>query len=222
MWSAKVTKKVRPVFFVYSNGIFSLYEYEFKKAGNYNSLCLVRHKNYSIEDTEIELSDIENVARNKSLVNEPMVSFPQANRFERVINICELLNSHGLDREQITEEYAFDVRQTNYYTDAAIYLGLVEKAYKNGKPQYRLSKQGQQIINSGYRQRQLGFCQVILEHKAFRETFNCYMSSGVMPSVREIVSIMEKANIYRVDSEKTYKRRASTIIGWINWILGLL
>lgn len=222
VWSAKVTKKVRPVFFVYSNGIFSLYEYEFKKAGNYNSLCLVRHKNYSIEDTEIELSDIENVARNTSLVNEPMVSFPQANRFERVINICELLNSHGLDREQITEEYAFDVRQTNYYTDAAIYLGLVEKAYKNGKPQYRLSKQGQQIINSGYRQRQLGFCQVILEHKAFRETFNCYISSGVMPSVREIVSIMEKANIYRVDSEKTYKRRASTIIGWINWILGLL
>ena len=153
----------------------------------------------------------------------PYSTLPQLNLY--TYQMSEIIKDElqqGIEIDGETEEYAFDVRQTNYYTDAAIYLGLVEKAYKNGKPQYRLSKQGQQIINSGYRQRQLGFCQVILEHKAFRETFNCYMSSGVMPSVREIVSIMEKANIYRVDSEKTYKRRASTIIGWINWILGLL
>ena len=221
-WNSKVTKKVRPVFFVYSNGIFSLYEYEFRKPENYNSLYLIKHKNYSIEDTEITLLDIENVANNTSLVDEPKVSFPQANKFERVINICELLNLHGLNRDQMTEEYAFDVRQTNYYTDAAIYLGLVEKGYENRKPEYKLTKRGRQTINLGYRQRQLAFCQAILEHEAFRKTFDSYMCRGIMPNVDEIVAIMKRANVYRVDSEDTYKRRASTIVGWINWILDLL
>src|SRR5699024_11404678 len=61
------------------------------------------------------------------------ISFPQANSFERVINICELLNAQELSREQVTEEYAFDIRQTNYYTDAARYLGLLEKHYEDGR-----------------------------------------------------------------------------------------
>ena len=118
-WNNRVEKRVRPVFLVYSNGIFNLYEYAFRDPGSYNSLVLIKHKNYSIEDTAIELSDLQDLAKSVTIVPEPEISFPQANRFERVINLCELLNSQELDRDQVTEEYAFDIRQTNYYTDAA-------------------------------------------------------------------------------------------------------
>ena len=59
---------------------------------------------------------------------EPNIQFPQANSFERVINICELLYINDVEKNFITEEYSFDARQSSYYLDAAIYLGLVEKS----------------------------------------------------------------------------------------------
>ena len=200
-----------------------MYEYEFQNPDSYNSLALVKHKNYSIEDTAIELSDLQDVALRTKIVSEPNVSFPQANSFERVINICELLNTQELSHEQVTEEYAFDIRQTNYYTDAARYLGLLEKHYEDGrKPIYSLSSSGKRIMNLNYKQRQLAFCEVILQHRAFKETFNHCMETGSMPDTSTIVAIMQESNLYKVESMSTYVRRSSTISGWINWILGLI
>lgn len=222
VWSSRVTKKVRPVFLVYSNGIFSLYEYEFQNPVSYNSLVLVRHRNYSIEDTAIELSDLLDAAACVRTVSEPEISFPQANCFERVINICELLAAQDLSREQVTQEYAFDIRQTNYYTDAARYLGLLDKRYEEGrKPVYSLSAYGRRVMNLNYKQRQLAFCRAILEHRVFGETFKCYMETGSMPDTLSIVGIMQRSNLYKVESMSTYVRRSSTISGWINWMLGL-
>lgn len=223
VWSERVTKKVRPIFFVYSNGIFSLYEYAFRDLREYNSLKLIKHKNYSIEDTAIVLEDLQDIECCTKMVEEPEIPFPQANKFERVINICELLNAQELSREQITQRYAFDVRQTNYYTDAAIYLGLVEKKYGlERKPKYKLTSRGRHILSYGYRQRQLAYCGAILEHQVFRSTFDCCLHNGVMPSTDAIVSIMRTVGIYHLDSEDTYRRRASTVAGWVNWMLGLL
>jgi hypothetical protein len=34
-----------------------------------------------------------------------------------------------------------------------------------------------------------------------------------------IVEIMKNSKLYNIDSDSTYFRRASTILGWINWIL---
>lgn len=223
VWSNRVAKKVRPIFLVYSNGIFSLYEYEFQNPDSYNSLVLVKHRNYTIEDTAIELSDLQNVALSTPIIAEPEISFPQANSFDRVINICELLNAQELSREQVTEEYAFDIRQTNYYTDAARYLGLLEKHYEDGrKPVYSLSAQGKRIMKLNYKQRQLAFCESVLQHRAFRETFNLCMETGSIPDTPAIVAIMQNSNLYKVESMSTYARRSSTISGWINWMLGLI
>lgn len=54
-WLEKITKPIKTIFFVYSNGIYRLYEYEFENPQNYNSLKLVKQKNYSVEDTTINL-----------------------------------------------------------------------------------------------------------------------------------------------------------------------
>lgn len=32
----------------------------------------------------------------------------------------------------------------------------------------------------------------------------------------------KRSNLYHVEAESTYLRRSSTVIGWINWILGLI
>lgn len=222
VWQRRVSKTVRPIFLVYSNGIYSLYEYEFQDPDVYNSLVLVKHRNYSIEDTSIEMPDLMDVATQiSSFVPEPQISFPQADSFERVINICELLESQELSRDEITEEYAFDIRQTNYYTDAARYLGLVEKKYDGRKPIYSLSEYGRRLMKLNYKQRQLAFCKSILEHKVFHIVFSL-CRYGRIPDRNFIVKIMKESNLYKVESDSTYIRRASTVSGWINWMLSLI
>jgi hypothetical protein len=222
VWQSRVSKKVRPIFLVYSNGIYSLYEYEFQNANVYNSLVLVKHKNYSIEDTDIEMSDIMDVAGEIStFVTEPQIPFPQADSFRRVVNLCELLESQELSRDEVTEEYAFDIRQTNYYTDAARYLGLVNKRYDGRKPVYCLSELGNRIMKLNYKQRQLALCKCILEHKVFYEVF-LLCQGGNIPDRNTIVQIMKHSDLYKIGSDSTYIRRSSTVGGWINWILGLI
>ncbi len=119
--------------------------------------------------------------------------------------------------------YSTDIRRTNYYTDAARYLGLLEKhSGDDRKPIYSLSALGKRIMNLKYKQRQLAFCEVILQHRAFKETFNLCMETGSIPDTSIIVTIMRESNLYKVESISTYVRRSSTISSWINWMLGLI
>ena len=36
-----------------------------------------------------------------------------------------------------------------------------------------------------------------------------------------MIEIMKYCDLYKIESESTYKRRASTIRGWVEWILDL-
>jgi hypothetical protein len=222
LWNDRVTKQVKTIFLVYSNGIFRLYEYGFQDIKNYNSLVLLKQKNYSIEDTVITIKDIEDVLLDTFVVEEQGIPFPQANSFDRVINICELLNQGELTRSQVTEEYAFDERQTNYYTDAARYLGLIEKKNENNTPSYSLSEKGRQVLSLDFKTRQLEYCRLIVSHKAFRETLQRYLDNGEIPETKEVVGIMMDSNIFAISEASTFERRSSTVKGWINWIINLV
>ncbi len=221
LWKNNVSKKVRPIFLVYSNGIFSLYEYEFQNPYNYNSLVLIKQRNYSIEAVDISLDEILNVLNRTKTIEEPKIPFPQADSFKRVINLCELLSEGEKSRDEITLNYAFDPRQTNYYTDAGRYLGLIEKRSQNKTPIYSLSNEGHRILRLKYKARQLKFVELILKHDVFVKVLKKYLENEKMPSKSQIVDIMKNSNLYNIDSESTYERRASTVSGWINWILGL-
>ena len=72
-----------------------------------------------------------------------------------------------------------------------------------------------------YKQRQLALCKCILEHEVFYEVFS-HCQSGSIPDKNTIVQIMKQSNLYKVGSDSTYIRRASTVTGWINWMLDLV
>lgn len=219
VWEKRITKPVRPIFLVYSNGIYRLYEYKFEEPNNYNSPVLVKQKKYSIEDTAINVADIQTLLLTVKDIGEPEIPFPQADSMERIINLCELLDGQELSRSDVIEEYAFDARQTNYYTDAARYLGLIEKKKEGASPVYMLSEKGSRILHMNYKPRQLAYCDCILSHKVFRDTLDKYFKIGCMPATDDIVGIMKRADLYNVTSESTYRRRSSTVRGWINWII---
>ena len=142
LWKSKISKKITSILLVYTNGIFSLYEYEFQEPDNYNSLVLVKQRNYCIDPIDISLDDIVYILKRTSYVDEPSVPFPQANSFKRVINLCELLFQSDMTRDDITTNYAFDQRQTNYYTDAGRYLGLIRKYRDNEQVCFSLTEEG--------------------------------------------------------------------------------
>jgi|UniRef100_UPI003FED880C hypothetical protein len=222
VWSERVTKTVKPVFLIFSNGMFNLYQYQFEDPQNYNSLIIAKQRNYVIA-TEICLADIENLLRTVPLVQEPDISFPQADRMSRIVNLVELLNEKPMTKQDITSEYAFDERQTNYYTDAGRYLGLIDKTHdEDGNILFQLSAGGHRIMGLEYKERQLALVTQILMHKVFNETLKLHLQCGEMPDKQTIIRIMKRSNLYRVEADSTYLRRSSTVVGWVNWILGII
>jgi hypothetical protein len=222
LWQNKVAKQVRPIYAVYSNGVFSFYEYEFEDPHHYNSLVLVKQKNYSFESLAISLDDLREVFNRVTNVPEPEIAFPQADSFMRVINLCELLLEHEMSRNEITVNYAFDARQTNYYTDAGRYLGLIVKRNEQRMSIYSLSESGRKIFKQPYKTRQLQFVGLILAHQVFRETLHRYFELSTMPAKAEIVALMHQAGLYHIEKDSTFERRASTVSGWVKWIAELL
>ncbi len=222
LWSGKIQKKVRPIFLTYTNGIFHLREYAFTNINHYNSLVLVKHKKYAVQDGAFNIETIQEILDRTKTIKEPEIPFPQADSFERVINLCELLKQKDfLTKEEITQSYDFDARQTDYYSNAGKYLGLLDtgKDPLSGQIGCYLTDKGKQIFNTNLIERQKEFVKIIISHSAFKQTLKLYLENGEMPGKNEIVEVMKRSKLHKVDSETTYFRRASTITGWTNWIM---
>ena len=225
-WKRKMGEKaVRPIFLIYSNSIFHLFEYKFLELQHYNSLELVKYKKYSLEDTKIKEDEVKAIMKSLSFHVEPNIPFPQADSFERVINICELLYINDMEKNSITEEYSFDSRQSSYYLDAARYLRLIRRDLnEEGNPSYSLTKLGKSLFSMGYKERQLKLIELILSHEVFCLVYEYYLENHSIPSKKDIVSYMEQTAIKNPNtgqpySDSTNKRRASTVVAWIRWII---
>jgi hypothetical protein len=169
---------------------------------------------------EISFDDIHRILNETVGIDESgSAPFPQANSFDRIINLCELLNEKTLTAEDITSLYDFDKRQTAYYTAAGRYLGLIEKDLADHS--YFLTQIGKNLFQLDLKRRQLKLIELIVSHSVFKATLQVYFVQFTPPSNDEIVKQMHKAGLHNVRSESTFKRRASTIAGWIDWILAL-
>lgn len=220
-WEAEISKRIRPIFLTYSNGLFHFREFQFIEKENINSIKLVKQKVYSIWEESINNEVLQNLSEEALIVKEPEIPFPQADTFQRVINLCELLSKTTLTKDEITLKFQVKKRQTNYYTDAARYLGLVVKS-KNGKEViFKLSEKGKSLFKINIYDRQIEFIRLILSHKVFNDVLALSFKVFRNPKKSEIVAIMKKAQLYGINSDDTFERRALTVSKWIKWILDL-
>lgn len=222
-WSNRINKKIRPVFFVYSNGIYHLMEYEFEDKNLYNSLRQLRYKKYRIrEDVRISEEDLFYLCKNCAVTDEPSVPFPQADSIERVINLCvEFANRNTpMSSEDVRIFCGFTSRQAGYYTNACIYLELVEKVDMGV---FCLSPKGVELFSQGmtYKKRDLKIAELILKHKVFNECFRTRLEHGAVLDKRNYEVIMRKHKECNL-GESLYARRSSTVKHWIDWVMTLV
>jgi len=170
----------------------------------------------------ITSEDISEIFKCIVLVPEPpKIPFPQADEFDRIIDLLSLLLNRELTKDEITVNYEFDARQTNYYTDAARYLGLADK-YRDPTTKevtFCLTSEGTDILNKSYKVKICALIRKILEHEAFYKSFESTMSNGEIPEKNEVCEIMSTCDLSI--SQTTIERRSSTVRGWIAWILKL-
>lgn len=225
LWNNKINKKVRPIFLTYSNGFFDLREFTFDNPKHYNSIRLVNHKKYYLQDSEenklvLNVEFIEVILNSVLIIDDPKLPFPQANSMERIINLCELLNENEfISKENITQNYDFNSRQTDYYLNAGKYLGLICDDKRDNELGGVLTKKAYDIFKLSIKERQVEFIKVILSHKVYNEVLKKYFERGEIPTKNEIVEIMKISSLYNVNSEVTFFRRSSTVLSWINWIV---
>lgn len=212
-----ITKDISLLYLFYQDGIYELFEYK-ADVGDYNSMRLVKQENYSTRTETITTEDLSHLIE-YPLVAEPEVPFPQANDFKKVIGVLNLLSNEGeADNDRIIEANEFVNRQADYYLNALRYLGL---AYKSAGV-WKLTEDGKQILRARIREKNLELAKLILQHRAFRETYRLMSASGKMPSEDSIVAIMKESNLYNVGTDSTYYRRSSTIVAWMKWISELV
>lgn len=172
----------------------------------------------------ITRDDIINIYNNIVIVEEPAVTFPQANSFDRVIELMEILKTDKYQtKNELTEIFHFRGRQTDYYFNACKYLGLVNEREvsqkKVSKKLIVLTDEGERIFSLPYRERQIELVKVILQHKPFYKVFELMMKNKDTSDEEKINCIKENAiSLY---SDTTVKRRLSTVMAWLKWIEGL-
>ena len=212
-FSQSLTKTVSPVYQVYSNGIFYLYRFDFEDALRPESITLVDSARYTLTPSNITLDVVEQLLKSTAITAVPeSIPFPQADSFARVINLCEQLQDAPLSVEEITENYDFTSRQTNYYTSAAKYLGLVEDSNRT----WSLTDFGAKVMDSERNERNIALIKALVRHQVFHAVLIRALENAEVPDKNAIIDIMNASNLGLKDS--TVTRRAGTVMSWAQWV----
>lgn len=187
----------------------------------HNAIKLVKEYHYSFSPEEIDTQEVSNIF-NKVIIKEEFVNgvpFPQANVFPRIIELLSLLRKkESLSKEEISSYYGFAIRQADYYSNAGKYLGLIIENESSSSTLLELTDEGLSIFSRSYKEKILLSIKKILEHRIFYEVFNISLISGAIPTKEKIIEIMkEHLNLDNL-SDKTIKRRSTTVKKWIEWI----
>lgn len=224
LWKQKLQKRCVPIFLTISDGIFSFYIFAFDDDGSYNSIRLLEHRRFQIGSIDVELETIVTLLQETSVHAEPAgVPFPQSDSFQRLIDLLfQLKAQHTLSKDEISVMHGFHDRQSDYYTNAGRYLGLIERQHVQRETTYALTALGEQVLQMNQRERHLAFAKAILQHEVFRKTLELYLTQSERPSKQQVIDIMMQCSLKGMGAgSSTPLRRASTVLAWVDWIIEL-
>lgn len=214
-WKARTRKRVRPVFFAYSNGQYFLSEFAFGE--RFGELEPVRNRAYLLDESPLAELDLKRLLADAPPAAEPAGPFPQANDLDKVVDLVQIAAAgEGLSKEGIAETFGMDERQGDYYGNAACFLGLLER----GEAGYGATDAGRRFALLRTRAgRTAALIDRMLSVPALRE----FLALLVARDYRvEKIAPGEMADVIRRTSglsASTPSRRASTVRAWLTWVM---
>ncbi len=213
------TKDITPVFFTYADDIFSFHVYKFTDTMNYSSIKKVEQINFILDDSlDLNLEEVKQISATVKEVEEPKnVPFPQADTFTRILDMIDYIYERK-NKYELAEAYDFDLRQSDYYANALVYLGLATKQ----DYYFKLNNEGIKIKNMhNSNKRNALIISKILSHKPFKLAFDSTLKNGGEYD-RKYISKVLLDNVKSINSISTANRRMQTVIAWINWIFSVI
>ena len=217
--AARLSKPVRTVFLTYANEVFDIREFKFLEFTNISSFVEVSRFRYSTAKSPILQSDLDTLATENLSAKEPpdkTPPFPQADSLDRLINLVENLVQKPRSKSELADEFGFDERQSDYYGNAASFLGLASRI-EQGK--WGATKLAEKIFALQFRERNLEIANLVLAHDVFRLAYLKAREDGEIPSSDRLLDILRSSPLSSKMSGSTPPRRVGTIKGWVRWLL---
>lgn len=142
--------------------------------------------------------------------NQNNIPFPQANDFTKILAIIELESIDDVKNPtKLCEMFSVARRQVDYYVSACQFLGILDRK-KN------FTELGFRLREENFNYKRVLLAKAIISAPIFGEVFIMNYFTNKKMNVNEIAEIIHD----RVDLPKigVCKRRASTVISWLNWI----
>lgn len=215
MWKASINKPVRNIFLTHSNNIFDFYEIDFLLDSNLSSASLVKHARYTLGDNVPKKSEFEKALQELPFISHSGAPFPQADDFDRVIDIVALLIEGPKTKNDLAENYDFDPRQSDYYLNAARYLGLVESLDHST---YVPSELANVIYSKSTQDKNAFLMAILIKVPAINELNKAWTTDGKKPSIDKAIQILKNLPDTPALADSTIKRRAQTVVSWTSWL----
>lgn len=216
----KVNKIVQPVFFTYADDIFSFHIFKFENINEYTSIKKIKQFNFILNDTlDLNLDEVRSISYHSPQEEEPRhVPFPQADNFTRILDMIGYL-TEPRNKWELADVYDFDVRQSDYYGNALVYLEL---AIKDEHGKFKLNELGFKVNNMpNSNRRNRIIIEKILKHKSFNLAFDSVIKNFGEYDRNYIAKVLLN-NVPTIKKVSTAERRTSTVCSWINWILSVI
>ncbi|ETA67508.1 AlwI restriction endonuclease [Methanolobus tindarius DSM 2278] len=217
-WITKSDKEIIPIFFLYTNGLFYLTEFKFGE--KFGETTIVRKRCFVVNDTPTLDVRIDSLLKSVRIEDEPvLVPYPQADDLDKVIDVVANIENGYNTKESISLYFDFHERQADYYGNAAIYLGLIERS-ESSAGRFHLTEFGNKLLNASSRsERNDLLLRQLLKKATFNEIFMQLYQDDFDEDVLNKTFVSSVIRKHTPLTGTTPDRRASTVISWFKWML---
>ena len=218
-------KEIYSAYFTYTDNVFSFHVYQFEDINDYNSLRKIREYEFVFEEESkpFDVGDLKHILATINDLSEPvredgkLIPFVQADDLEKIFEVPSLLQQKALKTQQgdlfevgskdfFAEAFKFDVRQSDYYANAAEYFGLAVKKDKK----FLVTDFGKIFVSSDYNTKIRLFAEKLSEHIIFKNSLSIWLNTGHLPDKKYVENMILE---YRTDlSGSTVGRRAGSVL----------
>lgn len=206
-------KTIVPISIIYNNFTFYITRYTVSNPHDYNSLVSTTCYSYTLDTQPFHMADVVDVWQRSTPHIITHIPFPQADEIRIVLNVVRILQQGATTKASITEVLGYDIRQTDYYVNAARWLGFIDE-------RMGLTAIGQQIMHATPHQQKRLVIRAIFATPFFYAMGKLLIDRHAVPDRDDIIAALaHDPELCTQMSGTTRSRRAQTVHAWLRWIM---